>query len=130
MVGLAVVAGVFRFFMRRSIIWASREIEYDLRGAMYAKWQSLDAAYYHHVRTGDLMAHATNDIEAVRMMIGPGVMHMFNAVISAVVALGFMITLSPKLTLFTILPMTLLSLAVNRLGTLVLRFRQSRAFFR
>lgn len=119
MIGLAVVAGVFRFIMRRSVIWASREVEYDLRAMLFTKWQSLDPTYYHHVRTGDLMAHASNDIEAVRMMIGPGVMHITNSIVSTIIALGFMLTLSPKMTLYTILPMTFLSLIVNQLGGLV-----------
>ena len=119
MLALAVVAGVFRFVMRRTIIWASRLIEYDLRNLLFTKWLSLDPSYYDKVRTGDLMAHATNDIEAVRMMIGPGIMHIFNAAVSVVVALGFMIVLSPKLTLFALLPMTLLTVVMNRLGSLV-----------
>ena len=130
MVILAVIAGVFRFAMRRSIIWASRKIEYDLRGLMFTKFLSLDPTYYHTAKTGDLMAHATNDIEAVRMMIGPGVMHIVNAVVSTVVAVGFMVSLSPKLTLFTLVPMTLLSLIVNRLGGLVhKRFMAIQAHF-
>jgi len=119
MVGLAVVAGVFRFAMRRLIIWASRYVEYDFRGLLFSKLLGLDASYYNNTRTGDLMAHATNDIEAVRMMIGPGIMHIFNTVVSVVVALAFMLTLSAKLTLYTVLPMTLLALLVNRLGGLV-----------
>jgi ATP-binding cassette subfamily B multidrug efflux pump len=116
MIILAVVAGVFRFIMRRSIIWASRKIEYDLRGMLFTKWLGLDPTYYDSTRTGDLMAHATNDIEAVRMLTGPGVMHIFNAAVSIVVGVAFMITLSVKLTLFTIIPMTLLAIALNRLG--------------
>jgi len=119
MVGLAVVAGVFRFAMRRLIIWASRYVEYDFRGLLFSKLLGLDASYYNNTRTGDLMAHATNDVEAVRMMIGPGIMHIFNTVVSVVVALAFMLTLSAKLTLYTVLPMTLLTLLVNRLGGLV-----------
>lgn len=119
MVVLAVVAGVFRFAMRRLIIWASRKIEYDLRQTLFGKLLTLDPTYYHTTKTGDLMAHATNDIEAVRMMIGPGAMQVVNATVSTIVALGFMITLSPKLTIVTLLPMALLSLIVNRLGSLV-----------
>jgi ATP-binding cassette subfamily B protein len=118
---LAILAGIFRFFMRRSIIWASRKIEYDLRGTLFSKLLALDPGYYHTSKTGDLMAHATNDIEAVRMMIGPGIMQVINAVVSTVVSLAFMITLSPKMTLITVLPLTLLSLVVNRIGTLAHR---------
>jgi len=119
MLALAIVAGLFRFLMRRTIIWASRIAEYDLRALLFAKWLSLDSTYYDNTRTGDLMAHATNDIEAVRMMTGPGIMHVFNTLVSVVVAMAFMLTLSVKLTLYTILPMILLVLSVNRIGGLV-----------
>jgi len=127
---LAVVAGFFRFGMRRTIIWASRKGEYDLRSLLFAKWLSLDSSYYDRTRTGDLMAHATNDIEAVRMMIGPGIMHIFNTFVSVVVAVGFMVTLSFKLAMLTILPMILLAIAVNRIGSLVhKRFLAIQAHF-
>ncbi len=121
MVLLALVAGVFRFAMRRSIIWTSRKVEYDVRNLLFTKFLALDQSYYHHTKTGDLMAHATNDIEAVRMMIGPAVMHIVNSIVSVAIALAFMLSLSAKLSLYTILPMTLLSLAVYRLGSVVHR---------
>ncbi len=119
MLGLTVVGGLFRFVMRRTIIWASRKTEYDLRGALFAKWLDLDSYYYDHTRTGDLMAHATNDIEAVRMMVGPGIMHILNTVVSTVVAIAFMAKLSVTLTLTTVLPLLLLALSYNVLGQLV-----------
>jgi len=119
MVALALVAGVFRFAMRRSIIWASRRAEYDLRNLLFSKLLGLDQSYYNTTRTGDLMAHATNDVEAVRMLLGPAIMHIFNTIVSLVVALAFMVTLSVKLTLLTIVPMVFLALAVNKLGGLV-----------
>lgn len=119
MIGLSIVGGAFRFVMRRTIIWQSRKVEYDLRAVLFKKWLALDSAYYDRSRTGEMMALATNDMEAVRMMVGPGIMHSFNASISTVVAICFMLTLSPKLTLATILPMTLLAFSVNRLGSLV-----------
>lgn len=130
MLSLAIVAGIFRFIMRRTIIWASRKAEYDLRGILFAKWLSLDQTYYNSTRTGDLMAHATNDMDAVRMMIGPGIMHIFNTIVSVVVSIGFMVTLSIKLTLFTVLPMILLALGVNKIGGLVhKRFLAIQAHF-
>ncbi len=116
---LALVAGVFRFAMRRSIIWASRRAEYDLRNLLFTRLLSLDQTYYNNTRTGDLMAHATNDIEAVRMLIGPAIMNIFNTFVSLFVAIAFMITLSVKLTMMTVVPMVFLALAVNRLGSLV-----------
>jgi ATP-binding cassette subfamily B multidrug efflux pump len=127
---LALVAGVFRFAMRRSIIWASRKAEYDLRNLLFTKFLSLDQTYYNNTRTGDLMAHATNDIEAVRMLIGPAIMNIFNTFVSLFVAVGFMITLSVKLTMMTVIPMIFLALTVNRLGSLVhKRFLKIQAHF-
>src|SRR5690348_2572404 len=72
---LAVVGGVFRFLMRRIIIGASRDFEYDLRNEFFAALQRQDLAYFQRNRTGDLMSRATNDLNAVRMMIGPAVMY-------------------------------------------------------
>ncbi len=130
MVILALAAGIFRFAMRRSIIWASRKAEYDLRNLLFTKLLSLDQTYYNNTRTGDLMAHATNDIEAVRMLIGPAIMNIFNTFVSLFVAIGFMITLSAKLTMMTVVPMVFLAIAVNRLGTLVhKRFLKIQAHF-
>lgn len=119
MLGLTLVGGVARFGMRRTIIWASRKAEYDLRNILFAKWLDLDATYFDRSRTGDLMAHATNDIEALRMMIGPAIMHIMNTLVSTVVAIAFMSTLSIKLTLATVLPLLLLGLSYNFLGQLV-----------
>ena len=121
MVVLAIGSGVFRFLMRRTIIWMSRRIEYDLRGALLDHLMTLSPSYYDRTRTGDLMARATNDLEAVRMMIGPGIMQIANTLVTVVVALAFMIALSPKLTLYAIFPMLMVPLIVNRLGNLVHR---------
>lgn len=115
-VTFAVLSGVFRFAMRRTIIWMSRKIEFDLRNDFFSHLLKLDPSFYHNTRTGDIMAHATNDVEAVRMMIGPGIMHIGNAIISTLIALSFMFYLSPKLTLYSLLPLPVLSLAVNLLG--------------
>jgi len=121
MVILAVVGGVFRFGMRRTIIWASRKAEFNIRNILFEKFLSLDQSYYHNTKTGDLMAHSTNDVEAVRMMIGPGTMHILNAIVSVTVSVGFMVTLSLKMTVYAILPLILLSFVVNRIGTIVHR---------
>lgn len=121
MVALSIVAGIFRFTMRRTIIWASRAAEYELRGKLFKKLLSLDQSYYHKTPTGELMAHATNDIEAVRLLIGPAIMHIFNTIVSTSVAVIFMINLSPKLTMYTFIPMIVLPLLVNRLGQMVHR---------
>src|SRR3990172_6207008 len=101
---LAVVAGIFSFFTRRTIIWMSRKVEYRLRGELFAHLLKLTPSFYHNHRTGDIMARATNDLEAVRMMLGPGIMHMANTIVSLAVAVPLMIILSPKLTLYALIP--------------------------
>ncbi|PWB68801.1 ABC transporter ATP-binding protein, partial [candidate division GN15 bacterium] len=121
MVALAIASGIFRFLMRRTIIWMSRRIEYDLRGALLDHLLTMSPSFYDRTRTGDLMARATNDLEAVRMMIGPGIMQIANTIVTVITALSFMIVLSPKLTLYAIFPMLMVPFTVNRLGNLVHR---------
>ncbi|MEW6050338.1 MAG: ABC transporter ATP-binding protein [Candidatus Zixiibacteriota bacterium] len=116
---LALFAGVFRFFMRRTIIWMSRWLEYNLRGELFDHLLKLSPSFYDRTRTGDIMARATNDLEAVRMMIGPGVMQIANTIVTVTVALSFMIYLSPKLTLYAMVPALVVPFLVNRLGNLV-----------
>ena len=119
MLGLSIAAGVFRFFMRRTIIWMSRKLEYDLRGALFGHLMKLSPSFYDQTRTGDIMARATNDLESVRTMIGPGIMQIANTIVTIIVALSFMIFMSPKLTLYAVAPMIVVPLLVNRLGNLV-----------
>lgn len=118
---LALVAGVFRFMMRRTIIWMSRKLEYDLRNELFGHLLTLPPSFFDRTRTGDLMARATSDLEAVRMMIGPGMMQIANTLVTVIVALAFMLVLSPRLTLYAVLPMIILPFAVNILGNLVHR---------
>lgn len=118
-VGLALLAGIFRFFMRRTIIWMSRRLEYDLRQELFDHLLTLSPSYYDRTRTGDIMARMTSDLEAVRMMIGPGVMQIANTVVTVTVALSFMIVLSPKLTLYAMVPALIVPYLVNRLGNMV-----------
>ncbi len=120
-IGLAILAGVFRFAMRRTIIWMSRWLEYHLRDDLFGHLLKLSPSFYQNSRTGDLMARSTNDLEAVRMMIGPGLMYVGNTVISIAVAVGLMISLSPELTLYAVAPMVIFPLAVNRLGNAIHR---------
>ena len=83
---LAVVSGIFRFSTRRTIIWMSRKIEFNLRSDLFDHLLKLNPSFYHDNRTGDIMARMTNDIEAVRMMIGPGIMHISNTIVSSIIA--------------------------------------------
>lgn len=116
---LATVAGFFSFFTRRSIIWMSRKVEYRLRGELFSHLLELTPSFYHNNRTGELMARATNDLEAVRMMVGPGIMHISNTIVTLAVALPLMIYLSPTLTLYSIVPILLLPPIISRISNLV-----------
>lgn len=109
-VGAALVGGFFRFLMRYLMIGASRLIEYDLRNDLFAHLQKLSFAYYNRTKTGDLMARATNDLNAVRMFLGPGIMYFSQTMILLPWAFLLMMMLSVKLTLFAVIPMPLLAL--------------------
>ena len=113
---LAAVGGVFRFLMRRIIIGASRDIEYDLRNDFFAALQRLELSFFHQRRTGDLMSRATNDLGSVRQMIGPAVMYTSTTALTFVVALTMMVSIDPRLTLISLLPLPFVSLAVYYFG--------------
>jgi ATP-binding cassette subfamily B protein len=119
--GLAAVGGVFRFLMRRIIIGASRGIEYDLRNDFFAHLQRLDLAYFQHHRTGDLMSRATNDLNAVRMMIGPAVMYSATTALTFVVGMVLMLSIDVRLTFVALLPLPLISVAVKYFGAVIHR---------
>src|SRR4029079_16254762 len=93
LLGISLVRAVFLFLMRRIIIGASRDIEYDIRNDFFAKLERLPLGYFQAHRTGDLMSRATNDLNAVRMMIGPAIMYSANTVLVFVVALILMSTI-------------------------------------
>ena len=113
---LAAVSGTFRFLMRRIIIGASREIEYDLRNDFFAHLQRLSLGYFHKNRTGDLMSRATNDLSAVRMMIGPAVMYTANTALTFVVAIILMLSINVRLTLIALIPLPFVSVAARYFG--------------
>lgn len=119
MIGLSAVAGLFRFMMRRTIIWMSRRLEYDIRAELTRHLFRLSPSFYDTTRTGDLMARATNDLEAVRQMIGPGIMQISNTFVTVIMALSMMIYLSPRLTLYAALPSIIFPVMVYVLGNLV-----------
>ena len=121
LLGLAMAGGVFRFLMRRVLVGASRAIEYDLRNAFVAHLQKLPLAYYHATRTGDLMSRATNDLNAVRMMVGPAVMYMASTGLVFVVAVALMLSIDPVLTVAALACLPLVSLAVKFFGSAVYR---------
>ncbi len=119
LLGIACVGAVFRFLMRRIIIGASRHIEYDVRNAFFARLQQMPLAYYQTRRTGDLMSRATNDLNAVRMMIGPAVMYSANTILVFVVATLLMLSIDRRLTLIALLPLPLVSVSVKYFGSAI-----------
>jgi ATP-binding cassette, subfamily B, multidrug efflux pump len=122
---IGLIGGVFRFLMRRIIIGASRDIEYDMRNDFFAHLEKLPPSYFQAHRTGDLMSRATNDLNAVRMMIGPSIMYSANTLLTFVVALAMLISIDPRLTLLSLIPMPFVSLSVKFFGSAIhKRFEQ------
>ena len=121
LVVVALVGGICRFMMRRIIIGASREIEYDLRNDFFAHLQTLPLAYFQRHRTGDLMSRATNDLGAVRMMLGPAIMYSSSTAIVSVVAVTMMVSISGWLTLYALLPLPVVSVVVKSFGSAIYR---------
>lgn len=114
--GIAIVGAIFRFLMRRILIGASRHIEYDIRNDFFARLLLLPLGYYQSRRTGDLMSRATNDLNAVRTMIGPAVMYSSNTVLIFVVAIAVMLSIDVRLTLIALVPLPFVSLSVWYFG--------------
>lgn len=118
-VGTSLVAGIFRYLIRQTIIVVSREIEYDLRGDFWKHIQKLPLRYFQNNSTGNIMSHATNDINAVRMFIGPAVMYSIDTSIRLVIVIVIMLSLNFSLTVYSLLPLPILSYGVYRIGKLI-----------
>ncbi|OQY29156.1 MAG: hypothetical protein B6244_04785 [Candidatus Cloacimonetes bacterium 4572_55] len=113
--GVAACQALFLFLMRWLMIGVSRLIEYDLRNDFFFNLERLSARFYNDRKTGDLMALATNDLNAVRMALGPGIMYMVNTSFSTIMALSYMLILNAKLTLFSMIPFPFMTFIVYRL---------------
>ncbi len=107
---LALGIGSFRYVWRYFLLGAARQIEKALRDRLFIHLQTLSASYFSHTKVGDLMAHSTNDIEAVRMAMSMGAVFLVDTIILGVLAIAFMIYIHPKLTLFAVLPMPMITL--------------------
>jgi ATP-binding cassette, subfamily B, multidrug efflux pump len=118
-VGASLFAGIFRFMIRQTIIVVSREIEYDLRGDFWEHIQKLPLRYFQNTSTGNIMAHATNDINAVRTFLGPAVMYSTDTFIRLMIVLAIMLSLNVSLTIYALLPLPLLSILVYKVGKLI-----------
>jgi ATP-binding cassette subfamily B protein len=113
---IAAADGGCRYLMRKRLIGASRDIEYALRNDFFAHLQRLPLSWYHGRRVGDLMSRATNDLGAVRMMVGPAVMYFSSTVLGFVIAIAIMLSIDPWLTLLALAPMPLVSIATHVFG--------------
>lgn len=107
-IGIALLMSVFRYYWRKYLIGTSRVVEEGLRNRLFVHIQTLSSSYFDRTKTGDLMAHATNDIQHVRMAIGMGIVALTDAVILGSAAIGFMIYINTTLTMFALIPMPLI----------------------
>jgi ATP-binding cassette subfamily B protein len=130
LVGLALLKGFFQYWMRVIIIGISRDTEFDLRNDLFAHLIKLSPDFYGRTRTGDIMARATNDLNAVRMMLGPGVMYWFETSLTFVLAIAIMMRVDWRMALFAILPAPAVSFAVIFFGRIIHhRFEKIQAMF-
>ena len=116
LIGLSIAKGIFQYWMRVILIGISRDIEYDLRNDLFSRLVTLDAGFYGRMRTGDILARATNDMNAVRMMLGPGVMYWFETSLTLVLSVSVMLWVDWPLTLVALIPAPFVSLAVLVFG--------------
>ncbi len=130
LVGLALLKGFFLFWTRWILIGISRDIEFDLRNDLFATLEKQSAGYFQRNRTGDIMARMTNDLNAVRMLLGPAIMYSANTVLFTLGALYFLLHISPWLTLVALAPLPLASILVQALGRRIHdRFERIQAMF-
>jgi len=130
LLAVACTRGIFQFLTRWILIGISREIEFDLRNDFFRHLESLSYSYYQRTRTGDIMARATNDLNAVRMLLGPAIMYSANTVVFTAGALAFMLSISPRLTVYAFLPLPIVSITIQYFGKRIHeRFERIQAMF-
>lgn len=128
--GISVLEGFFRFWMRRILIGVSRYIEYDLRNDFLVHVQNLSLSFLHTKSTGDIMSRATNDLNAVRSVLGPGIMYSMNTTTVAIIVTTILIKLNWQLTLLAYIPLVLVSVTAKRFGSRIHdRFEEIQAQF-
>jgi ATP-binding cassette subfamily B protein len=130
LVAISLGKGIFLYTQRWVLIGISRDIELDLRNDLFRKLEQQDSGFYQRYRTGDIMARMTNDLNAVRMLLGPGLMYSANTIFLSVFAMFFMVHISPYLTLVALAPMPLASILVQYFGSRIhIRFERIQASF-
>jgi ATP-binding cassette subfamily B multidrug efflux pump len=128
--GANLMSGIFLFLQRRLLINASRHIEFDMRNEFYSALVHQPLSFFHNNRIGDLMARATNDLAAIRQIVGPMILYSFQAIFAICIVLPILLNLSVKLTLLLLIPMPLVSLTVKFLGNRIhTRFEKIQEFF-
>ena len=115
--GFSLLKGFFLFLMRQTIIVMSRYIEFDLKKEIYGQYQALDQSFYKQNATGDLMNRISEDVGLVRMYTGPGIMYTINLVVSFILIVGKMMTISPSLTIFVLLPLPIMSILIYKVSS-------------
>jgi ATP-binding cassette subfamily B multidrug efflux pump len=130
LLAVSVVKAIFQFLIRWVLIGASREIEYDLRNELFRHLEGLSHSFYQRTRTGEIMAKATNDLNAVRMLLGPGFMYTANTIVFTALALTFMLRISHHLTFYAFLPLPVVSIVIQYFGRRIHeRFERIQAMF-
>ncbi|MBU79170.1 MAG: ABC transporter [Flavobacteriales bacterium] len=115
-IGTAFFSGFFTFLMRQAIINVSRFIEFDLKNEIFIQYQKLSQTFYKVNRTGDLMNRISEDVGKVRMYFGPAIMYSINIITLFVVVIAYMVSIAPKLTLYTLIPLPILSFLIYKLN--------------
>ena len=118
-IGLALLRGIFLFFMRQTLIVMSRRIENDQKNQIYQHYQSLPLAFYRRHSTGDLMSRISEDVGRVRMYLGPGIMYFLQLVLLFVLVVPLMLLVNVKLTVLTLLPLPILSVSIFYVNNLI-----------
>lgn len=130
LVAVSIAKGIFLFLTRWIIIGISREIEFDLRNDLFRQLEQQPAAYFQQHRTGDIMARMTNDLNAVRQLLGPAIMYSANTILFSIGAVFFLLKISPVLTLVALVPLPLASILVQTMGRKIHeRFERIQAMF-
>ncbi|HKW66307.1 MAG TPA: ABC transporter ATP-binding protein [Terriglobales bacterium] len=128
--GVWCAKGIFLYLNRKVVISISREIEFEMRNDLFQHLESLSYSFYQRTRTGDIMARATNDLNAVRNLLGPAIMYSANTIVFTVASLYFMVRISPSLTLFAFAPLPIVSIVVQYFGRQIHeRFERIQAMF-
>ncbi len=112
----ALIAGLFTFIMRQTLINVSRYIEFDLKNEIFQKYQELNVKFYKNNRIGDLMNRISEDVSKVRMYVGPALMYSINTISLFVIIITYMVSIDPKLTIYTITPLPILSILIYKLS--------------